>query len=194
MKKWSSLVLSAALMLSVGATAGAQGYTAGTYQGSAYGRNGSVTVEVTLTEDAIADVQVVSSSETENIGTVVQERMPKEIVETQSIDVDNVSGATFTSNAIKNAVKNALTEAGVDVGTLAAAPEKAEGSAGIADEASVVVVGGGGAGLAAAVSALQSGAERVIIVEKTDILGGDTNRSTAVFITRRMSRCRPRRR
>ena len=30
MKKWSSLVLSAALMLSVGATAGAQGYTAGT--------------------------------------------------------------------------------------------------------------------------------------------------------------------
>lgn len=129
MKKWSSLVLSAALMLSVGATAGAQGYTAGTYQGSAYGRNGSVTVEVTLTEDAIADVQVVSSSETENIGTVVQERMPKEIVETQSIDVDNVSGATFTSNAIKNAVKNALTEAGVDVGTLAAAPEKAEGSA-----------------------------------------------------------------
>lgn len=71
MKKWSSLVLSAALMLSVGATAGAQGYTSGTYQGSAYGRNGSVTVEVTLTEDAIADVQVVSSSETENIGTVV---------------------------------------------------------------------------------------------------------------------------
>ena len=114
MKKWSSLVLSAALMLSVCATAGAQSYTAGTYQGSAYGRNGSVTVEVTLTEDAIADVQVVSSSETENIGTVVQERMPKEIVETQSIDVDNVSGATFTSNAIKNAVKNALTEAIAD--------------------------------------------------------------------------------
>ena len=182
MKKWSSLVLSAALMLSVGATAGAQGYTAGTYQGSAYGRNGSVTVEVTLTEDAIADVQVVSSSETENIGTVVQERMPKEIVETQSIDVDNVSGATFTSNAIKNAVKNALTEAGVDVGTLAAAPEKAKDQQ-IADEASVVVVGGGGAGLAAAVSALQSGAERVIIVEKTDILGGDTNVNGGIYNT-----------
>lgn len=50
--------------------------------------------------------------------------------------VDNVSGATFTSNAIKNAVKNALTEAGVDVGTLAAAPEKAKDQQ-IADEASV---------------------------------------------------------
>ena len=100
----------------------------------------------------------------------------------RSIDVDNVSGATFTSNAIKNAVKNALTEAGVDVGTLAAAPEKAKDQQ-IADEASVVVVGGGGAGLAAAVSALQSGAERVIIVEKTDILGGDTNVNGGIYNT-----------
>ena len=42
----------------------------------------------------------------------------------------------------------------------------------VEDEADVVIIGGGGAGMAAAIEAVDQGAEKVIIVEKLPILGG----------------------
>lgn len=46
------------------------------------------------------------------------EVLPKQIVETQSLGVDNVTGATITTAAIKNAVASAVTEAGGDAEAL----------------------------------------------------------------------------
>jgi len=192
MKRITALLLSTALLLAgcgssssaaVESTASSTGtLPAGTYTGSAPGRNGTVTVEVTLSDSAITDVKVTDSKETENIGTAATEQLPEKIVAQQSYAVDGLSGATLSSNAVKNAVKDALESAGVDPERFNVPEEHTTGQK-IEDTADVVVVGGGGAGLAAAVSAVQSGAESVIIVEKTDILGGDTNVNGGIYNT-----------
>ena len=74
------------------------------------GRNGPIVLEVTVDGDAITDVQVLEHSETVGVGAVAVEWLPGRIVEAGSADVDGVSGATITSDAIKTAV-----EAAVDV-------------------------------------------------------------------------------
>ncbi len=164
------------------ATEETAGLPAGTYSGTAYGRNGTVSVDVTLSQTGIEAITVTESSETENIGTAATDQIPAKIVETQSLNVDALSGATLSSNAVINAVKNALKDAGVDTSVFDTEIEKITGQS-IEDSATVVVVGGGGAGLAAAVSAVQSGAESVIIIEKTDVLGGDTNVNGGIYNT-----------
>ena len=192
MKRITALLLSTALLLAGcgGSSSAAAESTAtstgslpaGTYTGSAPGRNGTVTVEVTLSDSAITDVTVTDSKETENIGTAAIEQLPAKIVEKQSYAVDGLSGATLSSNAVKNAVKAALESAGVDTEQFNVAEEHTTGQK-IEDSSDVVIIGGGGAGLAAAVSAVQSGAQSVIIVEKTDILGGDTNVNGGIYNT-----------
>ena len=154
----------------------------GTFEGTATGRNGSVVVNVTLEDGTITNVEIAESSETQNIGTVAQEEIAAAIVENQSTKVDSISGATLTSAAVKNAVKDALTTAGVNTDDYASEVTYEEGQT-YEYEADVVVVGGGGAGLAAAASAVQAGAKSVIVVEKTGILGGDTNVNGGIYNT-----------
>lgn len=173
-----SLLIVAALVLCPMALAEAA--PDGVYHGTSFGRNGNIDVDVTIEGGAIADVTVTGHTETDNIGTVAVEQMPQRIVEAQSTAVDGLSGATFTSNGIKRAVENALGEAGIE--GFNAEPERVTGQS-YEIEADVVVIGGGGAGLAAAVSALQNGAESVVVVEKTDILGGDTNVNGGIYNT-----------
>lgn len=69
-------------------------------------------VDVTLTENSIESIEVVSHAETDGIGTNAIEELPDTIVDTQSLSVDAVSGATVTSNAIIEAVREAISEAG----------------------------------------------------------------------------------
>lgn len=69
-------------------------------------------IEVTLTEDSIESIEVVSHSETEGIGDNAIDELPAMIVDNQTLDVDVVSGATVTSEAIVEAVREAITEAG----------------------------------------------------------------------------------
>ena len=150
---------------------GATGYTAGTYTQTVQGRNAAVTVEVVLSETAIESVTVTDHSETMSVATVALERIPAQIVASQTTKIDAVTGATVTSNAIKLAVNNAIEAAG---GAAASLPEAyAQPQEAIEKTADIIVVGGGGAGMAAAVSALQGGAS-VILVEKTSMLGGNT--------------------
>lgn len=86
----------------------------GTYTGTAAGRNGDVTVAVTLSADAITKVEVTDQKETPQIADEALARIPQAIVEAQSVHVDTVSGATITSNAIIQAATEALKSAGVD--------------------------------------------------------------------------------
>ena len=76
--------------------------------GEAEGYGGPLKVTVTMNGEDITDVQVVSHSETQGVGTRAIETLPDAIKEADSIDVDGVSGATVTSNAIKQAVSQAM--------------------------------------------------------------------------------------
>ncbi len=86
------------------------------YTAKEQGFGGEVSVTVALNKDgSIASIAVDVDSETPELGGVAGPQVAGAILESQSLDVDTVSGATITSTAIKNAVKAALTEAGSDL-------------------------------------------------------------------------------
>lgn len=89
---------------------------AGTYKGSATGYHGNINVEVTLDEEGkIISIEVDKNhGETEGIGTIPIERFPEEIVASQSLNIDSVSGATITGDALIAAIAHALVSAGLD--------------------------------------------------------------------------------
>ena len=122
-------------------------FTAGTYEETVSGRNGKMTVEVVLGEDKIEAVNVKDHQETATVASVALERVPSKIVELQTTNVDAVTGATVTSNAIIYAVKEAVKEAGGDQAALDAIDGKAKPQDTIEKTADVIVVGGGGAGI-----------------------------------------------
>ena len=82
------------------------------FTGKAQGM-GEVVAEVTVADGKIVDVKLTGENETAGIGSVVLEEMPAKIIEAQSADVDGVTGATITTNAVKAAVNEALTQAGL---------------------------------------------------------------------------------
>ncbi len=149
-----------------------------TVTGTAQGINGDVTVEVTLTKDTIYSVKVTEQQETEGIGDKAIAAVPDEIVAANSTQVDAVSGATVTSNAIIEAVKNAITAAGFDPAAFDVVVEK-EAVQGEDQEltADVVVIGAGGAGMISAMEAADAG-KSVIVVESQAMAGGNSVRAT----------------
>ena len=154
MKKLVALVL-AAMLLTTGcstkAPEAAGGMKAGTYKASAAGFHGDITLEVTVDAEKITDIQVIEHSETEGIGAAALPELVTKVLDSQSIGIDGVSGATVTSNGFKAAMEDALTQAGADMDKMT---KSAESSSATKEEvtldADIVVVGGGAAGLTAA--------------------------------------------
>ncbi len=155
------------------------GYTAGTYTAEATGHNGTLSVEVTVSEDKIESVNVTNHTETYGIGYGMKETpieaIPTQIVENQSLAVDTITGATITSAAVVSAVSSALEEAGADVSSLKVKGETVKAEDQTID-ADVVILGAGAAGMSAALEASNAGAS-VVILEKQGIVGGATTRS-----------------
>ena len=149
----------------------ARTYTPGTYTGVGAGKNGDITVEVTFSAEKIESIRIVSHTETPSLSDAAIEQIPAKIVESQSLGVDAVSGATYTSDGIVEAVADAVKQAGGDVEALknvqVAAGEHVEEEL----TTDVVVVGGGGAGMSAAVRLAELG-QQVILFEKSSFLGG----------------------
>lgn len=79
-----------------------------TLTGTAQGYGGEVKVTVEVNGDDIVKVNVVGEKETQGVGSNAIDQLPAKIEEADSTDVEVVSGATFTSNAIKEAVDKAL--------------------------------------------------------------------------------------
>lgn len=171
MKKIALALLVCLLLVMTSAMALA--YTEGTYTAQAQGNNGPVTVSVTFSADAITEVTVTEHAETAGLSDRPIEEIPAAIVAHQSLGVDTISGATNTSNAILTAVADCVAQAGGDVEALKAVEVEAAPVEDIEATYDVVVVGGGGAGLTAAITAAQQGAE-VILIEKAGALGGNT--------------------
>jgi uncharacterized protein with FMN-binding domain len=120
MKKRIALLLVAMMLM----TASAMAMTPGTYTGVAKGMFDGLTVEVTVTENAITDVKVTDYQETAP-GWPALEKLPADIVAAQTVEVDDVSGATMSSKGVKAAVRAALTAAGAAETDFAAAAETA---------------------------------------------------------------------
>ncbi|MBQ0059106.1 MAG: FAD-dependent oxidoreductase [Lachnospiraceae bacterium] len=151
----------------------------GTYTGEAQGFGGTIVAEVTIAGGAITDIKLTGDAETPALGGVAIEKLPERILAAQSIDVDGISGATVSSNAIFEAVANALASAGIDASTLVSAAGSAQTAEKTEEtmDVDVVVVGAGGAGMAAAITLKQEGAD-VLILEKMPYVGGNTTKAS----------------
>lgn len=97
-----------------GATDAATKFTAGTYTGEGAGFHGTLKVEVEVDAEKILSVTVTEHEETPGYGTNAVDQLPGVIVDAQSLAVDVIAGATFSSNAILDAVEAALVAAGAN--------------------------------------------------------------------------------
>lgn len=112
MKKVFSGLLSSAMVLGlVGCSSSSGKYTAGTYTGTSKGHSSDVTVTATFSSSEITKVELDVSGETESIGGVAADELVEQIMEKQSSDIDGVSGATETSNAVKAALASTIKQA-----------------------------------------------------------------------------------
>lgn len=154
-------------------------FKAGTYTGEAEGKDGKIKVEVTVNDDSrIADIKIVSQSETGGLGDAALEKVKNQIISDQTLAVDAVSGASLSSKAMIDAVENAIAQAGGDVKVLKTPIKKAGEGKTERLSTDIIVVGAGASGVSAAVSAADAGA-KVIIIEKTTNIGGASNLSWA---------------
>lgn len=112
MKKLSLLLVVALMLFSfAGCSKGDEPAATGetkTLTGTAKGFGGDVTVTVTVNGKDITKVEAVGESETQGIGSNAIEQLPALIEKADSTEVDGITGATVTSNAVKEAVNNAL--------------------------------------------------------------------------------------
>ena len=165
--KLISLLAAAAVM--TGSVAMAE-----TYSATGNGYHGEMTVNVTIEDGKITDVELGDNHET---NVVIDRAFPvirERILEANTADVDSVTAATFSSYAIKTAVAEAMQQAGLEAPKVAMQNAEKTATERAAESCDIVIVGGGPAGLAAAVSAKQTNADKnVILVEKLDILSGN---------------------
>ena len=149
-------------------------FTAGTYTATAQGYNGPVTLSVTFSDSAVTAINVDATGETEHVGDVAYDIMIPDIIAANGTGVDGVSGATFTSRALRTAVNDAAQQAGcTNLSAFQANTLVVEAQAPIEVTYDVVIVGGGGAGIAAAAQAAQDG-NTVLLIEKNAEVGGNT--------------------
>ncbi len=175
MKNVLALAMAVVMLFSLGVSQASADGERITATGVGQGIDGDVVVQVEADATTIYSVEVLEQNETPGIGSVAVEQLPGTIVETNSLLVDGISGATVTSTAIKTAVREALLSANLDptVFEIEQAEEAPVEKTAVTLNCDVVVVGAGGAGLTAAVRATQEGAD-VLVLEKMPMVGGNS--------------------
>lgn len=146
-----------------------------TFEGTGKGYAGNIVIDAEISENKITDIQVKKSEEsgfTKKAVTTITET----VIATQSLDVDDVAGATSTSRGLKAAIADAVKKSGAKLKKVETT-KVTDATIQRSNETDVVVIGGGGAGITAAIAAHEKGA-KVILIEKTSMLGGNTNYAT----------------
>ena len=95
----------------IGSEVSTEGLKDGEYEGTATGYGGPLTVRITVKGGKLTDIKVVSQTETPEYFNRAKAVIGK-ILSSGNVNVDSVSGATISSNAIKKAVADALSKAG----------------------------------------------------------------------------------
>lgn len=141
----------------------------GVFTGKGDGRNGTIEVSITVIGGKVCDAKIISETDTPEIaGPAKQQILDAFIRDGNTSTIDTVSGATITSNGLLDALDAAV----------AASHGTKQVSITYHDtECDIVVIGAGGAGLTAATQVASKGI-RVIVLEKMNIVGGNTNSAT----------------
>lgn len=188
MKTISKLLLSMMMVLSLNACSSETGTEStigetdtgtivdGEYTATATGfGNGEVSVTITVSGGEITEASVDTSSQSAGYGADAADGLASQIVEKQGVDLEVVSGATVTRDAVQQATIDAMAQAGFkneETTEVAAEDETVE--------TDVLVIGMGASGTLAALKAAESGAN-VIGVETTQALGGFGNAAQGMF-------------
>ncbi len=169
MKKLVALFLSVCMLLTLVYTAAFAEEK--TVTGKAEGfSGGEVTVTLTVDGDKLVKVDIDASTQTEAIGGAAATLLAERMVEANSIEVDGISSATLTSDAVKAAAAAALADLGLTNADLAKV-ETASAENYTDLTCDVLVIGTGAAGGAAAMAAAEAGA-KVIAIDKQSTIGG----------------------
>ena len=185
MKRSLSLLLALcmliALMPCVSAEAASPAYQAGTYTSTQFGMGGYFDIVVTFDDNAIVSIETENSNETLMVGTEAIRILTDRVLTFQSLDLDVISGATYSSYAFIAGVKDCVKQAGGDVNALTQVPVIVDTYADDTHEADIIIVGAGLAGVTAALSAKDNGGD-VILLEQKAYIGGNSVISTGTFI------------
>lgn len=148
----------------------------GVYNAFGSGFLGQVPVEVTVAEGRVSNIAFGSNQETESFFHLPSITIPRAVTAWQSLDVDLVTGATYSSRAILNGITDCVRQAGGDEAVERMKKNKVE-KPGLGKTESydcdICVIGTGGAGTMAAAAAAERGA-KVIVLEKAPYIGGIT--------------------
>lgn len=152
----------------------------GSYQGTGSGNRGDVTVSVSVKNDKITNVSIDQHTETEGISNAALKKAPQMIVDYQSYNIDAVTGATISFEAVEKAVKDALKKAGdtsdfekaIDLRHVVESQDTNDyryvdpSTLSFEQSTDVLIVGAGASGLSAAISARETGSS-VLCLEYT---------------------------
>lgn len=157
----------------------------GTFLGHGTGCKGPLELFVTIEDGVITGVYPGANEESQGPGSNAFAILGDRVVASQSINVDAVAGATFTSFGYKDALREAVEKAGMlekfDVPYTAPAPDRSD------ESYDVVIVGAGGAGMMAAIALKYPDYDHnvsetsVLVLEKMDFPGGSTMLSSGGF-------------
>lgn len=144
-------------------------YHDGVWNGTGYGHNGKIEVAVVIKDNTIISGSILREKEADFAKPAAQIILNSAINRGNLDEYDAVTGATVTSKGTAQAIYDALEKAsGKEV-------EKVTYTDTTCD---IAIIGAGGAGLSAAVEAAMKG-YRVILLEKMDIVGGNTLKATS---------------
>ena len=172
----AKVALTACLAEAAGETGEKAPVADGTYSGTApsFGFLSQMTCDVTFEDGAITSIEVVeeSDSATGEWFANAEELLIPRILDSQSLAVDAITGATTSSNAIKSCVAAAIDAAGGNSAQWHDPIEKKTDTVRIEDY-DVIVVGMGGSGVMSYCAAAEQGAS-VFGIEAAGKIGGDS--------------------